>query len=232
METEEKLPGPVILDAVPISCSMSMSRSRDEDSPATNSLSMRLIVHDEVRTPDDRKLNGAEWWMDFYENGSGNELTEQHNAIGLINYYEAWQSEHYDIDDTPESFHAWVNVNSQTFTLLRDMAMAGKLPSSLRLRAMGFTYGWEPDGSTKEWDVKKHKNAVILRIEINTSLVKPSEPVPDSDESDAFQETPPPTERPELVAARGITKAIEQVHARIGWVIGLLAVTIAVVIFL
>lgn len=231
METKEELPGPVILDVVPISCSMTMTRSRDDKSPLPDTLSMRLrLVDDEVRTSDERELTNVLWTMTFYEGGSGNKFTELHNAIGMINYYQEWQSKHDDIDGSAEACHAWANLDPPTFAILRDMAQAGRLPSGLRLHAYGINYGWEPDGSLKVWDVKAHKNAPISQIEINANFVKLPDSVSDADESDAFR-VDRPQDAPEIAAMRGLAKAVDHVNARLGWVIGLLALALVVVIF-
>lgn len=229
MENKEQLPGPVILDVEPISCSMTLTRARDPET-LPSSLTMRLrVLEDEVRTPDGRKLNDAEWSMTFYEGGSGNKFTELHDAIGMINYYAEWRSKHDDIDDTAEACHAWANLDSMNFTLLRDMALAGKLPNGLRLHAFGMNYGWEPDGRAKEWDVKAHKNAAISKIEIVTKLVTTPEPA--RDDSDPFAAPVSEPETPELAATRAAAKALEKVNARLGWVVALLVATTAVVIF-
>lgn len=233
MENEEVLPGPVILDVEPISCSMTITRARDQESSLPNSLVMHLRIADgdEVRLPGGRNLNEAEWWMTFYEEGSGNKFTDLHNAIGMINYYEEWHSDHYDVDDTPEACHAWANLDAKTFSLLSEIALVGKLPSGLRLHCRGMNYGWEPDGSAKVWDVEAHKNAIIDKIEISASFVKTPVPARPAAGADVFSVAPPTPETPELVAIRAATKAIEQGNARLGWMVALLAVTLAVVFF-
>lgn len=232
MENKEELPGPVLIDVEPVGCSMTLTRSRNPEDQLPDSLSMRLRLERRInlRTPDNRSLNGAEWGITFYENGSGNKLTQLHNAVGLINYHEQFTSEHIDIDDVPEACHAWANLDSPTFALLREMALAGKLPRAFRLEARGIEYGWEPDGSGKVWDVMTHKNAVISKVEVISNLVKPPEADQSEEEADAFWSEPKP-ESPELLATRAMTKAIEQVNARLGWVVGLLALTAAVLIF-
>lgn len=229
MENKEELPGPVILDVVPISCSLEIARTRDPASSFPSSLTMRLRLLDQVRTADDRELTNAVWTLTLYENGSGNEFTKLHNAVGMINYYAAWHSKHYDIDDSPEACHAWANVDAETFVLVREMAIAGRLPSSFRLHASGMNYGWEPDGSAKVWDVKEYKNAPINKLEIVASLVK----LPDTerDEGEELAFAPPTPESPELKALLAATKSIQQVNVRLGWVVALAAVTAAAVIF-
>ncbi|WP_256645298.1 hypothetical protein [Thermomonas paludicola] len=230
MESKEELPGPVILDVAPISCSLEIARTRDPATSLPSSLTMRLrLLDDEVRTPDDRKLTNVLWTLTLYENGSGNEFTRLHNAAGMINYYEEWHSKHDDIDDSPEACHAWANVDSETFALLRDMALAGRLPSSFRLHASGMNYGWEPDGSARVWDVKAHKNAPINKLEIVASLVKL--PVTEHDESEEFAVAPSTPESPELQALLAATKSIQQVNSRLGWVVVLVALMAAAVIF-
>lgn len=229
MENKEELPGPVILDVVPISCWMEIARSRDPATSLPSSLNMRLRLPDEVRKPDDSELTNVIWTMTLYENGPGNEFTKLHNAVGMINYFEERRSKHDDIDDSPEGCDAWANVDAETFALLREMALAGRLPSSFRLHVSGMNYGWEPDGSGKVWDVKAHKNASINKLEIVASLVKL--PVTEQDEGGESVFAPPTPESAELAAMRGVAKAVEQVNARLGWVVGLLALTVAVVIF-
>lgn len=212
MESEEKLPGPVILDVEPISCSMSIARNRDQALQLHDSLTMRLRMLDEVRTPDDRKLASADWTLTLYENGSGNELTKLHNAVGLINYYEARESDEFD---SPERCHAWANLDAATFAVLREMALAGKLPTTIRLHAYGMNYGWEPDGSGKVWDVKAYKNAPIGEINFEADFVKGPESVWVENEAGFAISTPIP-ESTELAAMRGIAAAVEKVNIRLG----------------
>lgn len=231
MENKEQLPGPVILDVEPISCSMTMTRSREPDQ-LPNSLSMRFKIagDDLVRTHEERALNGIEWTITFYENGSGNEFTQLHNAIGMLNYYAARHSEYDDIDDTPEACYAWANLDSEAFALLRDMAQAGKLPAGFRLNCYGISYGWEPDGSGKVWDVLAHNNAIISKIEVIANFVKPPEVEDGKANVDQFWTEPKP-ESPELIAARAMTKAIGEVNVRLGWIVGLLVATVLLVAF-
>ncbi|MFT3754985.1 MAG: hypothetical protein QM769_03420 [Pseudoxanthomonas sp.] len=232
MENKEKLPGPVFIDVEPVSCSMMLTRSLDpkEKLPDSLSIQLRLDRGVELRTPDNRSLNSAKWGITFYENGSSSELTRLHNAVGQINYREEFKSEHYDIDDFPETCHAWANLDTPTFALLREMALAGKLPQAFRLEALGIEYGWEPDGSGKVWDVKAHKNVVISKIEFISDLVKPPEADQSEEEADAFWSEPKP-ESPEQLATRAMTKAIEKIDARLGWVVGLLALGVVILIF-
>lgn len=236
MENKEELPGSALLrfallDLEPVSCSSQLSRSRDQES-SHSSLSMRVRVGKdrEVRTPEGRDLKGAEWTVTFQENGTGNKLTKQHNAIGLLNYYGEYHSE-YDDDFSPEGCHAWADVDAETFQLLRQMAMTGQLPSSLRMHVQGMNYGWEPDGSSIEWDIKAREAVVINSLEIFTCLVKSPEQDAQADEFNTFAIPVPAQESLELVAMRGMANAVEQVNARLGWVVALLAVTLAVVIF-
>lgn len=224
---KEDLPGPVILDVEPISCSMSIARNQDQKLQLHDSLTMRLRVLDEVRKPDESKLSTAVWTLTLYENGSGNELTKLHDAVGLINYYEAWESSDME---SPESCHAWVNVDGDTFAVLRGMALAGKLPDRMRLHTYGMNYGWEPDGTGKVWDVKAHKNAPISEVNFDSTLIKGPDLVWDEEEGGAVA-LQPPGDSPELVAARGMVKAIQQVSTQLSWVIGLLALAVAVLIF-
>lgn len=227
METKEELPGPVILDVVPISCSMEIARSRDPETSLPNTLSMRLRLLDEVRTPDESDLTNVVWTISLYERGSGNKFTELHNAVGMINHYPEFRSKHDDIDDSPEACHAWANLDAETFALLREMALAARLPSSFRLHVNGMNYGWEPDGSAKVWDVKAHKNAAINKLEIVADLVK--QPAGEQIENENFADGPTP-ETPELKALLAATKSIQQANARLGWVLALVALIAAVVI--
>lgn len=221
----------VILDVEPTACQMRMARSRDPEkaSPDSLSMSLRLARNADVQTADDRSLRDAQWGITFYENGSGNDLTKQHNAVGLVNYLAAMEPG-IDDDGFPESCAAWANVDSQTFALLREMALAGKLPVVFRLRIEGMTYGWAPDGSEKVWDVKDHPNAIINEVEIIANLVDPPKVEMEGKEIDAFWTEPKP-ESAELSVMRGLVKSVEQVNSRIGWVVGLLVLTLAVVAF-
>lgn len=236
METKEKLRGEVILDVEPISCSMRMNHSLDPEFTLPNYLAMQLrIVDGEVRTTDKyeladkHELTDVLWTIEFIDRGSGNELTKLHNAVGLLSYFKEFESK-FDEDYCPEACHGWAILDPPTFSVLRDMALEGKLASGMRLHVLGMEYGWEPDGSGKVWDVEAHRSIVITRIEVIANLVRPPEPKEDEVVSDPFWKEPPPPS-PELTAMHEVAKAIERVRARLAWVVVLLAVTVAVVIF-
>lgn len=233
MEDDKELLRSVLIDLEPTNCSMRMSRTLDPEKTAPDSLSMnvKLPWRADVRTPDDRSLKGAEWSITLYDGGTGSELTRQHNAIGQLNYLAPMEPG-IDDDGFPESCDAWATLDSQTFGLLRGMALSGKLPAGFRLHTHGLTYGWEPDGSGKVWDINARPHAFISDIEIISNLVVPPEREQSETEVDEFWIEPKPQpESPELIAARATTKAIEAIDSRLLWIFVLLAFIAAVVAF-
>lgn len=232
MGDESKLPGPVIFDVIPVSCSLTLPHSVESPTQLPESLwmALRLAPDETFRTPDNRSLDQAEWGITFYAGGSSNEFTELHNAIGMINYCPEWHSSGPDMDGAPESCFAWVNLRPSSFATLRDLAVGGKLPHSIRLHAKGMEFGWEPDGSAKVWDTTSYRNAPITRIEINSTLVGRNEQV-DNNEGVAISQMSPPKRKSASLVLREASTAIAITNRRLAWVIALLAVTLAITLF-
>lgn len=228
MSDDNKMPGPVLIDLLPTSCSLSMGRTLSKEGASADSLCMglKLSADHELRTPDGRSLNGADWAITFYGGGEGNSFTERHSALGMVNYFHARESSNFDNDYMPESCFAWVHLDLPTFRLLRSMAIEGRLPNSIRLQIMGIEYGWEPDGSGLVWDVSRYKNAAITQIELNASLVSSAvSKEADELEPDGFMT---PTAGPGYRADGAIETALAVTNRRLAWVVILLVAAIAV----
>lgn len=230
MEDKEELPGQVIIDLEPVTCSLRMNHTLERDAVNGASLSMkaRLPRGVKFRTPDERSLSTAEWGLTLYGAGAGSQFSERHNAVGQLDYLSEIDSE-VDDDGFPESCAAWAILDGDTFNLIRDMALAGKLPVVFRLHVRGIEYGWEPDGSGKVWDIKTHPNTVITEVEVITHFVRPSEGKAEDKEIDPFWIEPAPPS-PELFAMREIAKTVRELNSRLGWTLGLVALMATVML--
>ena len=215
----------VLIDLEPINCSLRLARSLDSDSSSPDSLSMdaRLPRRANVRTPSDRSLREAEWSITLYNGGAGSAFSQEHKAIGQLDYL-ARMEPGIDDDGFPESCAAWAILDPASFALVRDMAVSGRLPECIRLRAQGLTYGWEPDGSGKVWDIEAKPHVAIGEIEIVTDLMNaPDQEAALPDVDDSWIQPKP--ESPELMVARESARLVEGVNSKLRWVVFLLAVT-------
>src|SRR5690606_24902847 len=125
---------------------------------------------EDVRTPSDRSLREAAWSITLYNGGAGSEFSREHNAIGQLSYLAPMEPG-IDDDGFPESCAAWAILDASSFALVRDMAVSGRLPRCIRLRARGLRYSWEPDGSGMVWDTEGRPHVAIGEIEIVTDLM-------------------------------------------------------------
>lgn len=213
--TEEKVWVPdAIIDAFLERCQLTISRG--EGVTNYDNLNCKLRVVDEVRTPDGRKLNNADWGLELYRGGRGNELTEQNNAIGLLNYYPSMDD---DGVPTPELCAAWVGMDEATFDDFRALAASGKL-RGFRFFLKGIDYGWEPDGSAKEWDIEKYPNAYITAIEIISELHNNGKA--DDEELNLTSNPTANAPEPENKSINEIAAALTRTNSRLTWVLVLL----------
>jgi hypothetical protein len=127
------------------------------------SMIVDLEPGEDVRTPDKRSLRDAEWTLSLLEAESYNESAAAEGAIGYLAHFE----EHSSVDDySPEACHISVAVKRALFEPLLAALQMGRVPDWASIRVKGMTYGWEPDGSGKEWDVREAKHVPVLELSL------------------------------------------------------------------
>lgn len=104
-------------------------------------------------------------------------------VIGRLGY---WEKREDDFDSQPANYLAELWIASDQFTELVFAARAGRLPRFISLEVVGdgIKYGWEPDGSGKEWNNKERPHLVITKAYFATVLAIDAT---DVDEDDAIE---------------------------------------------
>lgn len=220
----------VILDLVPVAASL---HSYDcADAAADRSISMLVrLDRDKVRTKEGRDLSNAEWTITLHEGPTENEHVKNRGGIGMLNYHGEYQ------DDggftNPQSCDMWAHLSRDSFVSIRKIVMTGRLPSSLRVHVRGLTYGWEPDGSAKEWDISVKEGSPICAIEVTTPMVRDLDDDDDAAERDLGSRPVTVTDLQAL--ERSIAAALPKIPARIeghlSWIFGTLVLLVAVLLF-
>jgi hypothetical protein len=137
------------------------------------SISMRLVIDadEDVRLPDDRTLKQSQWSLYLIEGATYNERVTKQGAIGLI------RSSTERGTDTPVPNECWLNaaLKTEEFSTLLALLQGGRMPSKLHIQVLGMTYGWEPDGEGKVWDLKAMPTAFVTELKFDIPLVTPSD---------------------------------------------------------
>lgn len=102
--------------------------------------------------------------------------------IGTLTYSEKYEG---DLGSEPASYSVEVFIDPSQFDQLVRSARQGKLPAYISIDVVGegIKYGWEPDGSGKEWDNKARPQLPVVWVGFGVILA--------ADASDVEEEPQP-----------------------------------------
>lgn len=111
--------------------------------------SAKLIDRDEFRTPKSelRDLTAMPWDIELTCDGWASPL----GGIGVASHHPEWQS---DDHFSPERF--WINATTTPGQFRQVLERLQEWPGHQLVASFdldGLVYGWEPDGSSVEWDL-------------------------------------------------------------------------------
>ena len=98
---------------------------------------------------------------------------EPRKGIGVLHYLKGRKG---DFDSTPPTLIFENYVTNQQMDQLVAMAMVGRYPTSLTVSVAddaGIKYGWEPDGSGKEWDNQTYPRVAIEAVSFEVPVSPP-----------------------------------------------------------
>ena len=147
-------------------------------------------------------------------------------VIGFFHYYRAFEDQ-YGTFSTPAGFGAELYLPEPVLRDLFDLAKAGRTPTHLGLIVGivpdGMRFGWEPDGSGKDWDNAKTPQLPVIQANFVYPVLTPEE---DKEVPEPFQEPAPPSPLPP-----DLRPLLMQISQRLVWVIWLLVFVVAAVIW-
>ncbi|MGH9890899.1 MAG: hypothetical protein ACREA0_02720 [bacterium] len=126
------------------------------------SLTVDLDGGEDVRTPEGRSLRSAEWTVLLEETESFNEGYHE----GEIGYLSHGPESTCEL----EGCHIEAHIHRETFTSLLETLQAGRMPDWVNVKVKGLTYGWEPDGTGKVWDISANANVPVLELTVRIPL--------------------------------------------------------------
>lgn len=136
-------------------------------------------------------------------------------AVGSLSYWEG----HDDyIDGHPSSYTLVIRLPPDDLASLRNAIAQGTSLQSVNVRVPGMKYGWQPDGSGKEWDNKANPGLEIDGFALYFGKPEEEEIVPDPPETEVN------TEVKSLLALR-------EVHKMLAYILTALVVLLVVIIF-
>jgi hypothetical protein len=219
---------PVVLDFIPTSCSIRLHQNSEGSVPSLIRMGLRLSEGQEVSTTDKRSLNDIEWSIEIFEGENSDERLQSQSAIGMAHYFPATIGDDYTVE---EGCSVWAYFAKEPFALLSTFVLSGRMPSVLRVHAKGgLRYGWAGDGSEKIWDVASNDHASVEQVQVSMSLVQ--NPAEDEFASNTHRPvTDESLERLERSLAASIRKANEAVAVRLGWLLAVVTLAAAILIF-
>ena len=168
--------------------SFGMSHGKDVSTTRIITLDAVLDDGEDVRISKTHSLRNAKWSIYLHELDIFNEHVATLDAIGMLSY---WAESKYSDDFSPESCNASLAIPDVRFESLLSILQTGCLPERINISVSGLTYGWEPDGSAKEWDVKTNKSAPIINISFQVPLAAVPKPFTDELNLDNAEHIPP-----------------------------------------
>ena len=149
--------------------------------------------------------------------------------IGTLTYSEETE---LDIATYPASYEVEAWIGPSHFDQLLRAARQGKMPSSMRVDVAGdgIKYGWEPDGSGKDWDNKEKPQLAVICISIVLPLAGSpgaSEEMQGDADSAALEELPPTRAQMSQVM-----KNLEQLHSKANQIATILLWSAIAVVFI
>jgi len=223
---EEKPDGSLapMLVFLPTSCAIELNEHPGNVGAPSIGMRLKLSNRETVRTPNEKSLNDIEWSISVHRGPVSNDYVRAQGAIGALNYYRASEGIDHSI---PEGCCIWAHVQPESFDILSTLALSRRLPSSIRVHAGGLSYGWEPDGSAKVWDVEASKNALVKQLDISIGVHEGVEP-----DNIVDQERRPPNASDlrslEQNALTAFANQMRQLGIRLGW---MLAAIVAILAF-
>ena len=139
-------------------------------------LTLKLEAGEDVETSEKRSLKAAEWSISVYEGNELNAHAKEKQAIGFLVHHAESKS---DYDFSGEACYASVAVESATFAALWNLVTRGRIPDWISITVTDMTYGNDPDGREKIWDVSMNRSVavteVIFRFPVASALARTSE---------------------------------------------------------
>lgn len=157
----------VLLGFLVDSARLNLEEAGSERAPRSISLSIRFEGHEDVRLSDKRSLKKVDWSMYLVEATEFNENATKQGAIGFLSRFDERVS---DDEVRPETCHISAALKPDKFLSLLLAIQSGRVPESVTVSLRGMKYGWEPDGSGKEWDEKQVPHPPIAKISFSIPL--------------------------------------------------------------
>lgn len=195
-------------------------------------LGLKFEDGEDVKTIERRSLKNAEWSIKLLEGSEFNAHAAEEKAIGFLSYYPESRS---DYDYSSESCFASAVIEPITFSSLWALVSSGRLPDWLSITVKDMTYGYDPDGKEKVWDVTKTRGVAITEVSIRIPVagVPLQTPEPGND-LDSAQANLPATSANIWAIAKQVTVSLgelqTQVIRQLRYLVGI-AVFIAIYIF-
>lgn len=158
----------------------------------TRSISMRLTLerHEDVRLPDKRSLKDVQWSIYAIPDYS-DPAAAPRECVGVLSYHEAKSGSDYSFE---EECHIKAVLSGSTFDTLFQSLQVGRVPDYVRINARDLKYGWEPDGSGKEWDISQNPQVLVTEATFGIPIsLEASEADLDDDSHVTATEQLPPT---------------------------------------
>jgi len=126
------------------------------------SISMRLALEgrEDVRLADKRSLKDVRWSI-YAIPDYGDSAAATREDVGILSYHEASSGVDHSFE---EECHIQAVLSGATFDALFQSLQAGRVPDHVHINARDLKYGWEPDGSGKEWDVAQKSQVLVTEV--------------------------------------------------------------------
>ncbi len=122
-----------------------------------------ITIHADERTQHFKQFTG---WADSAK------------AVGTLNYFPLRKDE---LDFIPATLHFHFYPTESQLTDLIALAQHGRFPCRLNVtvpEGQGMKYGWEPDGSGKDWDNVSNHSLPIESVQYEVNLAAPATDTP------------------------------------------------------
>lgn len=206
-----------IVSLIPTSAKLSVSNDKGEASQHLYFMAKQALKRS-IRTKDDVELGHLLWEVQISEATQLNDFLRSNKAIGSASYLP--EVEDWEHGFSEAGFSAWAALEPAEFSALREALLSGAVPGRISLEVAGLEYGWEPDGSSKVWDIKSDRSLLVTAVTVASTPALSFTGDDIYDEDAPLTQTPPPATSQDIQSLAAVAARIETaLHSQVRWMI-------------
>jgi hypothetical protein len=201
----------------------------------TVAIQLKLDDQDEIRLASGEKSQLMQKWVHFSQADEGERGNLKRVVdgvdelepvkVGLAQYSPAYTRD--ILNERPPAISFNVYLSKERMMELVEMGKRGYWPTTITISVKeksGITYGWEPDGSAKEWDNTNFPHVQIEEVDLRYAF-------PLGEDETAEVETPRVIQEASTPVGADLLPTLKQINTTILWAFCALCGIVALLLF-